>query len=141
MELVLDQNIAERGIYPAVSILESERGKKKNSWAKIHPWLPPSTRKLADYRDVEALAEILGAFRRTQSNRELFDRIAGKSSKIDSLWALPSKFSLYAWETSADLSRRKCDPLGPEGWFIPEASNVIPPGRSATTLTKSQTVA
>jgi transcription termination factor Rho len=74
---VLDRAIAERGIYPALSILESGTRKEEKLLGKDHALVSTIRRKLADYRDVEALAEILGAFRKTSSNREMFDRIAG----------------------------------------------------------------
>lgn len=77
MEMVLDRAIAERGIYPALSILESGTRKEEKLLGKDHALVSTIRRKLADYRDVEALAEILGAFRKTSSNREMFDRIAG----------------------------------------------------------------
>lgn len=77
MELVLSRQIAERGIYPAISILESGTRKEEKLFGKDRAVVASIRRKLGEYRDVEALAEILGAFRKTQSNRELFDRIAG----------------------------------------------------------------
>lgn len=77
MELVLDRAIAERGIYPALSILESGTRKEEKLLGRDHAVVSTIRRKLGDYRDVESLAEILGAFRKTPSNREMFDRIAG----------------------------------------------------------------
>lgn len=81
MELVLNRTIAERGIYPAVSILESGTRKEEKLLGDDHKTVSNIRRKLGDYRDVEALAEILGAFRKTQSNRELFDRISGAKKR------------------------------------------------------------
>jgi transcription termination factor Rho len=77
MELVLNRTIAERNIFPAISILESGTRKEEKLLGKDNAIIANIRRKLGDYRDVEALAEILGAFRKTSSNRELFDRIAG----------------------------------------------------------------
>jgi transcription termination factor Rho len=77
MELVLNRGIAERGIYPAISILESGTRKEEKLLKEDHAIISTIRRKLGEYRDVEALAEILGAFRKTHSNRELLDRISG----------------------------------------------------------------
>lgn len=77
MELVLDRTIAERGIYPAVSILESGTRKEEKLLGEDLKVITMIRRKLGQYRDVEALAEILGAFRKTESNRDLFDRMRG----------------------------------------------------------------
>jgi transcription termination factor Rho len=81
MELVLNRTIAERGIFPAVSILESGTRKEEKLFKEDHAVVSTIRRKLGDYRDVEALAEILGAFRKTSSNRELYDRIGGMKKK------------------------------------------------------------
>jgi transcription termination factor Rho len=79
MELVLDRDIAERGIYPAISILESGTRKEELILRENLEAATNIRRKLSQYRDVEALAEILGAFRKTNSNSELFQRITGKA--------------------------------------------------------------
>jgi transcription termination factor Rho len=81
MELVLSRTIAERGIFPAVSILESGTRKEEKLFKDDNEVVSTIRRKLGDYRDVEALAEILGAFKKTSSNRELFDRIGGMKKK------------------------------------------------------------
>jgi len=77
MELVLDRTIAERGIFPAISILESGTRKEEKLLGKDLNVITMIRRKLGQYRDVEALAEILGAFRKTESNQDLFDRMRG----------------------------------------------------------------
>lgn len=81
MELVLDRAIAERGIYPAISILESGTRKEEMILGSDLEAVTSIRRKLSQYRDVEALAEILGAFRKTKGNNELFQRITGKVKK------------------------------------------------------------
>lgn len=81
MELVLDRTIAERGIYPAISILESGTRKEELILGKDIKATTTIRRKLSEHRDIEALAEILGAFRKTKSNSELFSRITGTPVK------------------------------------------------------------
>ena len=76
MELVLSRTISERNIFPAISILESGTRKEEKLLGENNNIVASIRRKLGDYRDVEALAEILGAFRKTPSNRELFNRIS-----------------------------------------------------------------
>ena len=76
MELVLSRTISERNIFPAISILESGTRKEEKLLGENNSIVASIRRKLGDYRDVEALAEILGAFRKTPSNRELFNRIS-----------------------------------------------------------------
>jgi transcription termination factor Rho len=81
MELVLNRMIAERGIYPALSILESGTRKEEKLLGRDHAMISTIRRKLGDYRDVEALAEIFGAFRKTPSNEELIRRVSGIKSR------------------------------------------------------------
>jgi transcription termination factor Rho len=81
MELVLNRLIAERGIYPAISILESGTRKEEKLLGRDNGTISTIRRKLGDYRDVEALAEIFGAFRKTPSNAELIRRVSGIKSR------------------------------------------------------------
>ena len=80
MELILDRTMAERGIWPAINILQSGTRKEekllKNDLSKV----TLIRRKLAGLGEKEALDEIFGAFKKTSSNADLFKKIGGTSS-------------------------------------------------------------
>lgn len=74
MEVVLERYMAEKQIYPAISI--SKSGTRKEEKLLDDPRkVAYIRRKLSQYRDDEAMQELIGAFRKTKSNKEFLDRI------------------------------------------------------------------
>lgn len=76
MEIVLDRHLAERMIYPAVNIRFSGTRKEEKILAKPEK-IATIRRKLSNFRDVDAMEELLGVFRKTESNAELLSRLTG----------------------------------------------------------------
>ncbi len=79
MEVVLDREMAEKRLFPALSISQSGTRKEEKLLKDIQK-VAYIRRKLSQHRDEEALQELFGAFHKTQGNREFLDRIAVGSS-------------------------------------------------------------
>lgn len=77
MELVLDRNLAERSIFPAINILQSGTRKEEKLLGADLAKVSMIRRRLSGFDEQEAIEEIFGAFRKTSSNAELLKRISG----------------------------------------------------------------
>jgi transcription termination factor Rho len=73
-ELVLSREIADRRIYPAIDVNASATRKEELLLSPDALWLSHATRRqLAGSGPAEAMMELLGAMKKTGSNRELID--------------------------------------------------------------------
>ena len=73
-ELVLSREIADRRIYPAIDLNASATRKEELLLSPDALWLSHATRRqLAGSGPAEAMMELLGAMKKTGSNRELID--------------------------------------------------------------------
>lgn len=77
MELILDRTLAEKGIWPAINILQSGTRKEEKLLKEDLEKVTMIRRRLSGFQEIEALEEIYGAFRKTSCNDELFQKIAG----------------------------------------------------------------
>jgi len=73
-ELVLSRDMADRRIYPAIDLQASSTRKEELLFDEDSLWLSRAMRRqLAGQNPTDAMTELLGAMRKTKTNRELLD--------------------------------------------------------------------
>jgi transcription termination factor Rho len=73
-ELVLSRDLADRRIYPAIDLQASATRKEELLLDDDSLWLSRAMRRqLAGQNPADAMTELLGAMRKTKTNRELLD--------------------------------------------------------------------